>query len=47
MEDADDLQEYMFSLLDGADPAVRTFIPRLIEKWSTLGGKTIPDVKVS
>ena len=47
MKDAEDLQEYMLSLLDGSDPAVRAFLPRLMERWYAIGGKPPPNAKVS
>ncbi|KAK7116658.1 activating signal cointegrator 1-like isoform X2 [Littorina saxatilis] len=46
MEDAEDLQEYMFSLLGTSDSAVQDFIPRLLERWHTISGKPPPNAKV-
>ena len=46
MGDAEDLQQYMLSLLDGSDPAVREFIPRLMERWYAMGGKPPPNATV-
>ncbi|XP_076443607.1 activating signal cointegrator 1-like isoform X2 [Babylonia areolata] len=46
MEDAEDLQEYMLNLLDGSDPAVQAFLPRLMDRWCALGGRPPPNVTV-
>ncbi|KAK7486815.1 hypothetical protein BaRGS_00021962 [Batillaria attramentaria] len=43
MEDAADLEEYMLGLLDGTDPAVRSFLPELMERWHASGGKPPPN----
>ncbi|XP_025078009.1 activating signal cointegrator 1-like isoform X2 [Pomacea canaliculata] len=37
MTDAEDLKDYMLSLLDGSDPAVQKFIPQLITRWQAFG----------